>query len=377
MKIAAITTEYRLHSHADVIVSRWLEPRPTDPQYGWGPVRTEIASLYVAQIPENDLSASVGEKYGIPRYGSIREALTLGGEQLAVDAVLLIAEHGNYPENEYGQKLYPRKEIFDEVVAVFRESGRVVPLFFDKHFSWNPVWAHEMYWNVRDLGVPFFGGSSIPHLPLSREVDFSEARELVAGYYDSLEAYLFHSLELVQALIENRPGAAGPESIMAWRGEGVWKALDEGAFPVELLEAVVAERTPEGGVEALRALRAARDEAVCAFRIRYRDGLAVTHFWHKTLSRGWAVAGHCKRAGGMAATRAVMDGGADHFFPNFAALNRQIEDFFLSGKPPIAAERLYLTTQETAACMHALAEPAREHGARWIRLPVERELEAP
>ena len=45
----------------------------------------------------------------------------LGTEQLAVDAVLLIGEHGNYPTNAKAQVQYPRKEFFDQTVAVFRK----------------------------------------------------------------------------------------------------------------------------------------------------------------------------------------------------------------------------------------------------------------
>ena len=41
-------------------------------------------------------------------YPTIAEALTLGGGKLAVDGVVLVGEHGNYPKNEKGQTKYPR-----------------------------------------------------------------------------------------------------------------------------------------------------------------------------------------------------------------------------------------------------------------------------
>ena len=56
---------------------------------------------------------------------------------LAVDGVLLIAEHGDDPANEKGQKLYPRYELFEQILSVFRNSGRTVPVFNNKHLSWN------------------------------------------------------------------------------------------------------------------------------------------------------------------------------------------------------------------------------------------------
>ena len=66
---------------------------------------------------------------------TIADALTLGTGKLAVDAVLLIAEHGDYPLNAKLQKLYPRGRYFREVLDVLRGSGRAVPVFIDKHLS--------------------------------------------------------------------------------------------------------------------------------------------------------------------------------------------------------------------------------------------------
>src|SRR5262249_54414407 len=90
-RIAAVVTEYRPPSHADVIVGKYLEgyhqdDRPPKP-------RSRIVSLYTAQVPSNDLSRERSKKYGVPVYPSIAEALTMGTSHLAVDGVLLIGEH--------------------------------------------------------------------------------------------------------------------------------------------------------------------------------------------------------------------------------------------------------------------------------------------
>ena len=53
-KIAAIITEYRPKSHADVIVSKFLKGFPTDE--GLCAPRVEIASMYIDQFPR--------ERYG-------------------------------------------------------------------------------------------------------------------------------------------------------------------------------------------------------------------------------------------------------------------------------------------------------------------------
>ena len=61
MKVAAIISEYRPGSHADVIVGKILE--------GWqqnggpGP-NLKIVSLYADQVPEGDLSRGLAKKHG-------------------------------------------------------------------------------------------------------------------------------------------------------------------------------------------------------------------------------------------------------------------------------------------------------------------------
>ena len=103
-KIAVLSTEFHPASHTDVIVSRWLEPFPNDSLYGWRTPTSLIASFYVAQRKmTSDLTNGVTARFGIPCFDSIAGALTLGGDELAVDGVMLIAEHGDYPENEFHQ----------------------------------------------------------------------------------------------------------------------------------------------------------------------------------------------------------------------------------------------------------------------------------
>jgi hypothetical protein len=73
--------------------------------------RTRLVSMYMDQVPPADLSRGLSEKHAFQIFPTIREALTLGGNDLAVDAVCFVGEHGNCPNNERGQKLYPRYEL--------------------------------------------------------------------------------------------------------------------------------------------------------------------------------------------------------------------------------------------------------------------------
>ncbi len=88
--------------------------------------------MYVDQKPEGDLSGARAKEFGFEVYPTIAEALRCGGKQLAVDAVLIIGEHGDYPRNEKGQILYPRYEFFQQCVKVFEADGRAVPVYNDK-----------------------------------------------------------------------------------------------------------------------------------------------------------------------------------------------------------------------------------------------------
>src|SRR6185503_8507312 len=132
-RIALLGTEVRRHSHAQHFIDRFLLGYNWNG--GWRRPDVDLVSLYIDQFPEADLARGTARRHGVPIFGSIAEALTLGGSSLAVDGVVIIGEHGKYPRNEKGQTLYPRHAFFKEVVKVFEASGRSVPVFNDKHLS--------------------------------------------------------------------------------------------------------------------------------------------------------------------------------------------------------------------------------------------------
>jgi hypothetical protein len=387
-KIAAIITQYFPLSHADVIVTRWLEPNPNDALEGFKP-STQIASMYVMQhplgdpppedwftvspvtrqglfSPKFDISKPVAAHYGVPIFDSIREALTLGGDALAVDAVLVIGEHGDFPQNEFDQKLYPRKELFDAVVQVFRESGQVVPIFLDKHLSWNMDWAREIILTVRDLEIPFYAGSSLPMpvtqplKPLELPMD-AEISESLALFYLHPEIYGIHSIENLQAILERRRGGeSGIAAITAYRGEGVWTAMDAGAWSRELFEAALSSTVhPRPGDYRQNCRRHGAHEPV-AFVIEHLDG----HTSAQVMLEGHIsnFSASIRRPDGTIWASPVNAfgtnvSGYDDFVPHFARLDREIERFFLTRRSPVALERHLLTTLEVATWMHALKRP--------------------
>jgi hypothetical protein len=262
-KLAVVSTVWFPLSHTDVIVTRWLEPNPArDAPWGFSGKETQIASVYLAQrpatsgatVPEEEwrtrwhpepleIGAILCERHGVPLYDTIEGALTLGTDSLAVDGVLLIGEHGEYPTNEFWQKCYPRKEFFDAIVAVFEKAGRVVPLFCDKHFSYDPEATRQMWQVIQDKEIPWLAGSSAPlvgfrHEGLGQKVAPPVGEALIEGvatFNVGPEVYGFHSLEVAQAVLEKRPGGeAGVAAITAFSGEAVFTALEEGRIPGDL-----------------------------------------------------------------------------------------------------------------------------------------------
>ena len=231
-RVAAIVTEYRHNSHADVIVSRLLL---TDTLDGKGKQpRLKLASLYTDQKPATDTSRLLAASHRFPVYDSIAGALTLGTGKLAVDGVLLIAEHGDYPFSPTGNHQYPKRRLWDEILQVFRSSGRVVPVFVDKHLSDNWQDAKHIFDTAREMKIPLMAGSSLPttwRKPAADVQSNKKLKEIVAITYGSADAYGFHALEFVQALAEQRQGGeVGIEAVQCLTDDAVWEAIDRELF---------------------------------------------------------------------------------------------------------------------------------------------------
>ena len=164
------------------------------------------------------------------QYPSIEEALCLGGSSLAVDGVVLIAEHGRDPKNEKGQTLYPRYEFFKQVVKVFEQSGRSVPVFNDKHLSTTWPRCLEMVQDSRRLGFVFLAGSSLPVTWRLPKIDVPFDTPLVESVcvgYGGVDSYDFHGLETAQCMSERRRGGEqGIRRVQALRGQALWRALE-------------------------------------------------------------------------------------------------------------------------------------------------------
>ena len=226
-KVAFLGTEVRTHSHAQHFLDRMTLGYNWEGE--WLAPRVDIASIYIEQAPEGDLTPGRVARHKLRQFPTIEEALTLGGSQLAVDGVVIIAEHGKYPKNEKGQTLYPRYEFFKKVVKIFEQSGRSVPVFNDKHLSTTWARCQEMVDDSRRLDFPFLAGSSLPvtwRLPqVEMPLDTPLVESVCVGY-GGIDSYDFHGLETAQCMSERRlNGEHGIRQVHALKGEALWKVL--------------------------------------------------------------------------------------------------------------------------------------------------------
>ena len=336
--VAAVVTEYRHNSHADVILGKILEGWRQDG--GVGPA-LELVSMYVDQFPQRDLAREMARKHNVRLCASIEEALTLGGDGIAVDGVLSIGEHGDYPWNEKGQHLYPRRRFFAEITETFSHHKHVVPVFNDKHLS--TVWedAIWMYKRARERNIPLMAGSSIPvsfRTP-DRTVPLDCDIESVVGIgYGGLDAYGFHALEFLQGFTERRRGGeTGVDWVQCLQGEDIWKAIDRGLVEQDLFDAALAV-VPRNRDREPRQLTG---EDVALFLFQYRDGLPAALFMLNGLANGIAVAVKLKSQSQLIATHAEER--SEPRYPHFAYLLKGIEQMMHTGQPAYPVERTLLT----------------------------------
>jgi len=360
-RVAAIVTEYRRWSHADVIVGKILEGYHMDRQSF---PNLRLVSMFVDQFPKTDMSRALAKQHNFTIYDNIADALTLRGKELAIDGVLLIGEHGNYPRNERGQIQYPRRRFFEATTDVFAKVRRSVPVFSDKHLSVSWADARWMYDRARTLMFPFMAGSSLPvtwrrpSLRLPRNCELTEA---VQVGYGPFEGYGFHALESLQCMAERRRGGeTGVRAVTCLQGEAMWQAMDRGVFSRALLEAAMAV-VPAHANGDYRKLTVKNNEAG-VFVIEYRDGfkgaVAMLNGWvHEGDGGAFTFAGQVRGENRPAACAFYLQ--QPDPFAHFAYLLRAIDAMIQTGHAVYPVERTLLTTGILDAVMTSKAEKNR------------------
>ncbi len=360
-RVAAIVTEYRHNSHAEVIVGRLLGG------LGYRP-RVEVVSLYTDQVPANDMSRDEAARRGIPICATIRDAIRADHCSEPIDGVVIIGEHGDYPVNEKEQMMYPRRRFLEETLAALDELDLAVPIFSDKHLACDYDDAVWMYEQMKARGIPFMGGSSIPHcdyVPNFEPQRLHSLREAIVISSGGLEGYGIHAMEVLQSLTERRKGGeTGVSAIRLLRGTEaeVWAAMDRGEWPEDLM------------LQALRAIPGLPEAhprelepTPALFAIEYADGTKGWIVQFQRLVEQWSFA---FRHDGERVTAALCDSDLDLPFAHFERLTRMIEAFIINGREPFPSERTLLTTGMICAAMDSLFARKRVE-TPWLHMVYE------
>jgi len=359
-KLAIVTTVWRYLSHAQHMGDRFLVGYPLHGR--WHRPAMDVVALYVDQKPNDDQSVERARSFGFKVYPTISETLRCGGRELAVDGVLVIGEHGNYPRNERGQILYPRYEFFREVTQVFEHDGRAVPVFNDKHLSYSFAKAKEMVDISRRLKFPLLAGSSLPvtwrlppiELPLGCVID--QVLMVGAGGSDAMD---FHALEALQCMVERRKGGeTGVVGVQLISGESVWEAGDRGRWSPQLLEAALARSdSPQGlsltdgrtqnlvGSGEVRRLA----QRPSAYLIEYADGTNATLLMLDGAVSDFTFAARLRGSASIDSTQFLLPPNPNVAYS--APLMHKVEEMIETGEAPYPVERTLLVSGVLESCL--------------------------
>ncbi len=361
-RLAIVTTIWRYLSHAQHMGDRFLIGYPWDGR--WHRPDTDVVSLYVDQRPEGDQSEQRALEFGFKVYPTIAEALRRGTESLAVDAVLVIGEHGDYPINAKGQILYPRYEFFEQIVKVFEADGRGVPVFNDKHLSYSFEKASAMVEASKRLGFPMLAGSSLPvtwrlpnlELPMDSSID--EALMVGVGGSDPMD---FHALEAMQCMLERRRnGETGVKAVQLIQGPAVWQAGVDGRWSRRLLEAALARSDARSGkgvtdgrtqdlVHNGELEKLVPDPA--AYFIEYADGLRATLLMLNGAVDDYSFACRLRGTPDIQSTQFLLAPQPNVAYS--ACLMNKVEQMIATGKSPYPVERTLLVSGILDMCLES------------------------
>jgi len=364
-RLAVVTTEWKFHSHAWHMAERFLVGYPVGGHWHRPPL--DVVAAYVDQKPENDLSRKRSEEFGFPIYPTIAETLRCGGDKLAVDGVLIIGEHGNYPKSEYEQTKYPRYEFFKQVTDVFRKDGRALPVFNDKHLSWKWEWAREMVDISHELNFAFTAGSSLPvtwRMPAIEMPYGAEVEELLGISTGSIDSYDFHALEMIQCMAERRRGGeTGVVAMQALRGDAVWKSMEagnwaNGGWDPMLFEACLSRSQTLAQPDTFSHRYPTSDQIrewvkdPVAYRFEYADGVKATMLLMNGLIGDFTFAARLKGQAEPLSTLFYLPPNPNVTYS--ASLMSKAEETFMTGKSPYPIERTLLTTGLVEAGVRSL-----------------------
>ena len=240
---------------------------------------------------------------------------------------------------------------------IFREEGRSLPIFSDKHLSWNWELAQEMVATSKELSFPFMGGSGLsvtwrmPSVDLPYGAAVEESLILGGGWPDGGS---FHMIEFTQTLLERRKGGeTGVAWVEALKGEEVFEALEKGSFALggfddELFETAlcrshsIAQARPgySARYPTTEELRKMWSPTVC-FRWQYTDGTCATMLFGNGLVGDYPFAAKLA-SGEIFSTLCHLPAGSNVGYS--AMLMHCAQTMFVTGKEVFPIERTLVAT---------------------------------
>ncbi|MCC6508788.1 MAG: hypothetical protein IT423_06755, partial [Pirellulaceae bacterium] len=193
---------------------------------------------------------------------------------------------------------------------------------------------------ARQLNVPWMAGSSLPVGDRDPAVTLPMGAKLqacVAVGYSGLDVYGFHTLDVMQSILERRAGGeSGVRWVQSLPTTDLPRLIQDGTLSGDVLDAALASsRTSR------QAVLDAPPKDGAIFLVQYRDGLLAPVLMLPGRATAISVAFQAQ-GGAVQATRAEER--TEPKYPHFACLLKGIEQMFQTGRPAYPVERTILSS---------------------------------
>ena len=337
--------------------------RPAGAQGAAGARRSEAAAHPEELGPMSDLSASRSEQFGFRLCRNIPEALRLGGDKIAVDAVLTIVEQDDYPVDDKGRILLPSYDFFQQCAQVFDAEKHAVPYFNHKQLSFSFSEAQNMVKTAERLKFPLLAGASMPvtwRLPDTDIPMGARVQEAVVVGMGSLDGMDFDALEAMQSMLERRKGGeTGVKAVQLLEGDDVWTARAAGRWSNDLLSSALSRSDTPLGLSVLDgrtqdlSAPGVLEQLVAnpvAYCIEYNDGTKATLLMLNGALRDFNISARVE-GHGMVSTQFFMTPPPNQTYS--AALAAKINEMYQTRVAPYSAQRTLLAGGILEACLNS------------------------
>ncbi len=252
--------------------------------------------------------------------------------------------------------------------------------FIDGHFAErSPIHSHVYvsgqplsHTHIYDIEASSLLRTASPSAIEAMELDAAplilgsqEATAAVAVGFSGLDIYGFHTLEVLQCMVERRAGGeSGVSAVTCIEGKDVWDAAADGAWWRELAEAACApvETKPDGPMED-------HCDNPALFLLEYCDGFrGAVLMLNGYLTELAYAARHNDDRVESTWFRCQGHGGEKGAYAHFSYLSLNVEEMFLTGVSQYPVERTLLTSGVLEAALTSRHEGHVRLETPWLEL---------